>query len=104
MTFVRRFERGSHTLKLAHKEGTFVVDSLLVVPHSEDENIAVIADSDRTTATNKSFLAVSPFDGFYEITIGTDAKFEVDGAKYNARNGEALVYLRRGLNLTNSRI
>lgn len=98
MTFVRWFEQGSHTLKLAHKKGTFVVDSLLVVPHSEDKNIAVITDSDRTTASNKSFLAVSPDDGFYEITVGVDTDFQVDGAKYRAINGKAVVYLRKGLN------
>ncbi len=98
MTFVRYFEQGSHSLKLAHKEGTFVVDSLLVVHHSEDKNIAVIADSDRTTSSNKSFLAVSPDDGFYEINIGIDADFEVDDAKYRTADGKALVYLRKGLN------
>ena len=98
MTFVRRFEQGAHTLKLAHKEGTFVVDSLLVVPHNEDKNIEVIADSDRTTANNKSFLAVSPDDGFYEITVGVDADFKVDDANYRTTNGKAVVYLRKGLN------
>ncbi len=98
MTFVRWFEQGSHTLKLAHKKGTFVVDSLLVVPHSEDKSITVITDSDRTTASNQSFLVVSPDDGFYEITVGVDTDFQVDGAKYRATNGKAVVYLRKGLN------
>lgn len=98
MTFVRYFDKGSHTLSLAHKEGTFVVDSLLVVPYSEDKTIAVLDDSDRTTATNKSFLAVSPDDGFYEMNIGVNADFKIDGAKYNTDSGKALVYLRRGLN------
>ncbi len=98
MTFVHWLEQGSHSLCLAHKEGTFVADSLLVVSHSEDESIAVLADSDRTTASNKSFLAVSPDDGFYEMNIGVAADFEIDGAKGSAESGKALVYLRKGLN------
>lgn len=98
MTFTRYFEAGTHTLNLAHKSGTFVVDSLLVVPHSDDKPIAVLKDSDRTTSAVKSFLAVSPDDGFYEMNIGVNADFELDGAEYTAENGNALVYLRRGLN------
>lgn len=98
MTFVRYFEKGSHTINLAHKKGTFVVDSMLVVPHSDDASVHVLYDSDRTTSSVKSFLAVSPDDGFYEINIGVTADFEVDGAEYRADNGKALVYLRRGLN------
>lgn len=98
MTFVRYFEQGSHTLSFAHKEGTFVVDSLLVAPHSEDNQIAVLTDSDRTTNLNKSFLAVSPDDGFYEMDIGVAADFSIDGAKYCTDSGKALVYLRKGLN------
>ncbi len=98
MTFTRYFEAGTHTLNLAHKSGTFVVDSLLVVPHSDDRSIAVLKDSDRTTSAVKSFLAVSPDDGFYEMNIGVNADFELDGAEYTAENGNALVYLRRGLN------
>ncbi|MBQ7121364.1 MAG: hypothetical protein IJO03_03780 [Clostridia bacterium] len=98
MTFTRYFEAGTHTLNLAHKSGTFVVDSLLVVPHSDDKSIAVLKDSDRTTSAVKSFLAVSPDDGFYEMNIGVNADFELDGAEYTAENGNALVYLRRGLN------
>ncbi len=98
MTFTRYFEAGTHTLNLAHKSGTFVVDSLLVVPHSDDKPIAVLKDSDRTTSAVKSFLAVSPDDGFYEMNIGVNADVELDGAEYTAENGNALVYLRRGLN------
>ena len=98
MTFVRYFEKGSHTINLAHKKGTFVVDSMLIVPHSSDKSVYALYDSDRTNSSVKSFLAVSPDDGFYEINIGVTADFEVDGAEYRADNGKALVYLRRGLN------
>ena len=31
LTFTRYFEKGSHTISLAHKKGTFVLDSMLVV-------------------------------------------------------------------------
>ena len=98
MTFVRYFEKGNHTISLAHKKGTFVVDSMLVEPHNNDSSLAVLKDSDRTNSTVKSFLAIAPDDGFYEMNIGVSADFEVDGAEYSAENGKALVYLRRGLN------
>lgn len=98
MTFVKYFAKGSHTLTLAHKQGTFVVDSMLISPFTDDKSIAVLNDSDRTTKSVKSFLAVSPKDGFYDIDIGITADFEVDGALYKAENGKAPVYLRKGLN------
>lgn len=98
MTFVRYLEKGSHSITLAHKSGTFVVDSMLVVPHSDDIAITVFKDSDRTTSGNKSFLAVSPADGFYEMNIGIAAQFEIDGAKGSTDSGTSTVYLRKGLN------
>ncbi len=98
MTFVRYFEKGNHSITLSHKEGTFVVDSMLVVPHSDDNSLTVFADSDRTTAENKSFLVVSPDDGFYEMNIGIPASFKIDGAEGKTESGNSLVYLRKGLN------
>ncbi len=98
MTFTEFFEKGSHSITLSHKDGTFVVDSMLVVPHSEDKNITVLEDSDRTNSQNKSFLAVSPVDGFYEMNIGIPATFRIDGAEGDTQNGNAVVYLRKGLN------
>lgn len=98
MTLVRYLEKGSHALTLAHKSGTFVVDSMLVVPHSDDTEVYVLDDSDRTTPANKSFLAVAPADGFYEMNIGISAEFKIDGAEGKTENGKALVYLRKGLN------
>lgn len=98
MTLTRYFEKGTHTISFAHKKGTFVLDSMLVVPHSDDKSVHVLYDSDRTNSAVRSFLAVSPDDGFYEVNIGADADFEVDGAEYKTQNGKALVYLRRGLN------
>ena len=98
MTLEFSLEKGMHALSFAHKEGTFVVDSLLVVPHSEDKSISVLKDSDRTNEHNKSFLAVAPYDGFYELKIGNNCDFTVDGAKGKTDDGGAVVYLRKGLN------
>lgn len=98
MTLTRYLEQGRHTLTLAHKSGTFVVDSMLVVQHSDDNSVFVLTDSDRTTDANKSFLAVSPADGFYEMNIGIATDFEIDGAKGSTDSGKSLVYLRKGLN------
>ena len=97
ITLVRYLEKREHSITLAHKNGTFVVDSLLVEKHSDGTEISVLKDSGRTTAQNKSFLAVAPADGFYEMSIGTEANFEIDGAKYHT-SGNSLVYLRKGLN------
>lgn len=97
MTLVRYLEKGGHTITLAHKNGTFVVDSMLVEKHSDSTAITVLKDGDRTTAQNQSFLAVAPADGFYDMNIGVKADFEIDGAKAHT-DGNSLVYLRKGLN------
>lgn len=90
-------EKGTHTLTLAHKEGTFVVDSMLVKLCEEKEEIAVLPDSDRTNESTKSFLAIAPYDGYYSVDSGINAGFTVDNA-YGTLSGETTVYLRRGLN------
>lgn len=97
-TFTRYLEKGEHTIALSHKDGTFVLDSLFVALHDDSEEIYVFADEDRTGENNKSFLAVAPYDGFYEMNIGTKADFEIDGAKGGTQSGIAIVYLRKGLN------
>lgn len=96
MTFVRYLEKGNHSVTLAHKNGTFVVDSMLVVKHSVDTEITVLYDGDRTSDNNKSFLAVAPYDGFYEMK-SVAAEFSIDGADAYT-DGNSLIYLRRGLN------
>lgn len=96
MTFKRYLEKGSHSITLAHKNGTFVVDSMLVEKHNNINEITVLYDSDRTNPDNKSFLAVAPFDGFYEIK-SVAAEIAVDGADAYT-DGDSVVYLRRGLN------
>lgn len=92
------FEKGKHTVTLAHKHGTFVVDSLLVSPHCDDSTIITLADSDRSKNGIRSFLAVAPYDGFYEMNTEIPCEFTVDGAYGKSDNGLALVYLRKGLN------
>ncbi len=96
ITLVRYLEKGSHAIKLAHKNGTFVVDSMLVEKHCDDTEITVLYDGDRTTDRNKSFLAVAPFDGFYEMKSKA-GDFAIDGANAYT-DGDSTVYLRRGLN------
>ena len=91
LTFTYYLEKGGHTMKLAHKEGTFVVDSLLVSPHSDVTEITVLDDDGK-------YLAIAPCDGFYNLDIGSADRFSVDGAIGNAHNGKAVVYLRKGLN------
>ena len=97
MTFVRYLKKGEHTLTLAHGDGTFVVDSLLVKRHEEIDNIALLKDSDRTDENTKSLLAVAPYDGFYEMTTNVSADFKIDGAS-TYTDGNSVVYLRKGLN------
>ncbi len=97
MTFVRYLEKGEHTISFAHGDGTFVLDSMLVRRHEETDEITLIPDSDRTNDTTQSFLAVAPYDGFYNMTTSKAMSFEVDGAEAYT-DGNSTVYLRKGLN------
>lgn len=98
LTLVRYLEKGEHTMTLSHRQGTFVLDSLLVSPYEETTAIAVLPDADRSVNGKTSFLAVAPDDGFYNLDIGKDADFTVDSSAGKTENGKALIYLRRGLN------
>lgn len=91
-------EKGTHTVKLSHKTGTFVVDSMLLSLHSDDKNLTVLNDSDRSVNGIKSFIAVAPCDGFYEMTTGVLCEFMIDGGYGKTDSGNSLVYLRKGLN------
>ena len=95
-TVTRYFEKGTHSLSLAHKQGTFVVDSLLVEKQNTASEITVLPDSDRTNAETTSYLAVAPYDGFYYME-SADAEISIDGADAYT-DGLSLVYLRKGLN------
>lgn len=98
ITFVKYFKKGKHSITLSHKTGTFVVDSMLLSLHSDDKQITTIYDSDRSKNGIKSFLAVAPDDGFYEMNVGVPCEFMIDGASGKSENGYSLVYLRKGLN------
>lgn len=96
MTLVHYLDKGNHSITLAHKNGTFVVDSMLIEKHKDIDKITVLYDSDRTNELNKSFLAIAPYDGFYEMkSVAGD--FSIDGADAYT-DGDSVVYLRRGLN------
>ena len=86
--------KGTHSVKFMHGEGTFTLDSMLV-RKTEKEKIHFEKDSVR----DNSFLVISPNDGYFEITTDKETKLSVDGAKAKTdENGNAAVYLRRGLN------
>ncbi len=97
ITFVRYLTKGTHTLTLAHGDGTFVVDSMLLRRHEYDTEVTLLYDSDRTNDTTYSYLAVAKADGFYEMSTDFVGNFAVDGASAYT-DGSAVVYLRKGLN------
>ncbi len=97
MTFVRYLTKGTHTLTLAHGDGTFVVDSMLFRRHEYDTEVTLLNDSDRTNDTTKSYLAVAATDGFYYMSTDFAGSFAIDGASAYT-DGSAVVYLRKGLN------
>lgn len=97
-SFVAYFDKGSHSLKLSHKNGTFVVDSMIIRPYKEIEEISVLPDADRTKNGVVSYLAVAPYDGYFELRTDKDAEFGVDSAYGKTTRNRATVYLRRGLN------
>ena len=97
MTFVRYLTKGEHSFTLSHGEGTFVVDSMLIRHHEEIDEITLLEDSDRTNDNTQSFLAVAPYDGFYEMTTSKPMNFAVDGSSAYT-DGISVVYLRKGLN------
>ncbi len=97
MTFVRYLEKGEHTISFAHGDGTFVLDSMLVRRHEDIDEVTLIPDSDRTNDTTQSFLAVAPYDAFYNMETDKAMSFKVDGANAYT-DGDSIVYLRKGLN------
>ena len=60
-TLQMQLSAGSHTLTLSHKDGTYVLDSLLVRRHSD--NAPVYFEPDARTPGR--FLVVAPADGYY---------------------------------------
>ncbi len=97
ITFVRYLNKGKHTLTLAHGDGTFVVDSMLLKQHEADTEVTLLHDSDRTNEATQSYLAVAKADGFYYMSTDFAGNFAIDGAKAYT-DGSAIIYLRKGLN------
>ena len=87
-------EKGSHTLTFTNNNGTYVIDSVLVSPVKENEEIHLIPDEDRTAGDVTSFLAVAPYDGYYKMETDAEA-FEINDNK--VEKGD-YIYLPRGLN------
>lgn len=81
---------GIHTIKFTHNDGTYVLDSLLLYKDTEKKDIEILSDNEEGTA----YLAVAPYDGWYEMNLKEGVAAEIDGVKADS----SLVYLRRGLN------
>lgn len=84
---------GIHTLEFTHEDGTYVLDSVLVYEEKQSENIYLLPDGEK----NKDFLAVAPYDGYYEVAINEKTAASADGIETSLKDG-SLLYLQRGLN------
>ena len=90
-TITKTLTMGIHTIEFYNNEGTYVLDSMLVSKHEPTYEIPVMADGD-----NK-YLAIAPFDGYYEVISDTAGEINIDGAIGSIQKGD-IVYLRRGAN------
>ncbi len=61
-TVTLQLSKGKHTLTLSHKDGTYVLDSLLVKPHADTPRVYFEKDKN---AANR-WLIVAPADGYYD--------------------------------------
>ncbi|MBE6783204.1 MAG: carbohydrate-binding protein [Ruminococcaceae bacterium] len=93
-SYVAYLEKGEHILEFTNNQGTYVLDSILVEKYEEETEISLIPDEDRTTSSVTSFLAVAPYDGYYEMETDADS-FLVNDKEAEKGN---YVYLMRGLN------
>ncbi len=59
--------KGKHTLTLSHKDGTYVLDSLLVKPHGDTPRIWFEADS----FVPGTYWVIAPADGYYDCDGNT---------------------------------
>lgn len=87
--------KGTHYLTFTHNKGTYVLDSILVRQAEAGTTVYSEKDDDR----ENSYLVIAETDGYYLIKTAENADILVDGAKaVTDAKGEAVVYLRRGLN------
>ena len=82
---------GIHTIEFCHGEGTYVLDSALLTPHTEEDTITLLEDG------NRKYIAVAPADGYYNIWASEKTYATVDGIRVYL-DGMTTVYLRSGLN------
>ena len=87
--------KGKHYFTFTHNKGTYVIDSVLIKKVNDSPSVYCEKDDDR----ENSYLVVAENDGWYLIKTKADSRFIVDGAEKTADNvGNAVVYLRRGIN------
>ncbi len=95
---VKELTKGSHTVTVQHQEGTYVLDSLLITPQEQLDNIAVLPDADRTKDGTAAYLAVAPADGYYDLQVTTAADtLTIDNTPLPLDSGMTTVFLKRGL-------
>lgn len=81
-TVQKHLHKGNCTVRLEHAVGTYVLDSLVLTPVQETDEIALLYDADRSTKTETAYLAVAPQDGYYLLSSDT----------------QGMHFLKRGLN------
>lgn len=97
-TEVIYLNKGSHTIKFEYVSGTIALDSMLVSTHKENEYI-YIQPNYNNSDKNASYLAIAPYDGWYDINVTGSSSFSIDNIPINnISNNQALVYLARGIN------
>ncbi len=106
ITMEYELEKGEHIISFKHKTGTIVLDSLLVTQPDENNELAVLKDSDRTDENTQSYLAVAPADGYYDVHIKSGGSFEkalINGNEVSVSE-DNVIYLMRGLNYIDVKI
>lgn len=87
--------KGTHYLTFTHNTGTYVLDSILVRKAEVGTAVYCEKDDDR----EHSYLVIAEADGYYHVKTDMNTEIVVDGAEASTdANGDAIVYLRRGLN------
>ncbi len=90
----KELTKGEHTLKFSHKNGTSVLDSVLVRKNEERASVYFEEDDDR----ENSYLAVAPYDGYFTLITSSEGMYDIDGAQVDIKSDDTAVYLRRGIN------